>query len=368
MHNRQRWQRIGHRVQAELRDLGAIAPSDRRWPMPLCAALASGLPLFIGAWFGRMDYGLTASLGGLVFLYAPDSALAHRMLQLMACSFGLSACYAFGLAAHFLPVLLVPLLGGLTVLVTMICRFYRIGPPGSLFFVMAAAIGAYAPIDLLQVPLFVGLITLGSLLGCLIAFAHAIHSLRRQAAPANPTPVPADFACILVDSVLIGLFVALALAAAQLLALERPYWVPVSCLAVIQGMSLRAVWRKQVHRILGTAVGLLLTWTLLMLPLDPWRISLLLMLLAFTIEILVVRHYGLAVIFITPLTIFLAEAAQLGQIDSGPLLQARFLDTTLGAVIGLLGGICLHSPRLRAALDKALHQLRRQPAAAPDRG
>lgn len=98
---------------------------------------------------------------------------------------------------------------------------------------------------------------------------------------------------------MIGLFVGISLALAQALQLERPYWVPVSCLAVIQGASLRAVWTKQVHRIAGTAVGLLLAWGLLLMPLDEWSFSLLLMLLAFITETLVVRHYGLAVIFIT---------------------------------------------------------------------
>jgi hypothetical protein len=38
----------------------------------------------------------------------------------------------------------------------------------------------------------------------------------------------------------------------------------------------------------------------------------LMMALSFIIEVLVVRHYGLAVVFITPLTILLAEAATLG--------------------------------------------------------
>jgi hypothetical protein len=28
----------------------------------------------------------------------------------------------------------------------MICRFYAVPPPGSLFFIMAAAIGAYSPV------------------------------------------------------------------------------------------------------------------------------------------------------------------------------------------------------------------------------
>ena len=39
----------------------------------------------------------------------------------------------------------VPLLTVIAVLVTMACRYYRVGPPGSLFFVMVAAIGTIFP-------------------------------------------------------------------------------------------------------------------------------------------------------------------------------------------------------------------------------
>src|SRR5690606_26561981 len=103
----------------------------------------------------------------------------------------------------------------------------------------------------------------------------------------------------------IGIFVGISLMLAQFLQLERPYWVPVSCLAVIQGASLRAAWNRQVHRIAGTSVGLLVAWGLLALPLDKWSIALVVTALAFIIEVMVVRHYGIAAVFITPLTIFL---------------------------------------------------------------
>jgi uncharacterized membrane protein YccC len=95
-----------------------------------------------------------------------------------------------------------------------------------------------------------------------------------------------------------------------------------------------------------------------LLPLDGWRIAAMVMVLTFLVEWLVVRHYGLAVAFITPLTILLADAATLGgpgTVDA--LVRARFLDTVLGCVVGLLGGICLHSPRLRAAVARPLRAL-----------
>lgn len=80
------------------------------------------------------------------------------------------------------------------------------------------------------------------------------------------------------------------------------------------------------------------------------------MVLAFLVESLVVRHYGLAAVFITPLTILLADAAVLGTGESAvdALVRARFVDTALGCVVGLAGGICLHNPRLRDAVAGGL--------------
>lgn len=351
-----RWERFQALLRREVLHLAAFNASERRWQMPFCAALASGLPLLLGAWFDHLEYGLVSSLGGLVFLYSPDTPLSHRMVSLMACAFGMSACYALGVMSHFFPLLLVPMLTFIAILVSMVCRFYVLGPPGSLFFIMAAAIGAYSPVEVLQVPLFVGLLTMGALQACLIAFFYGVYAVRRQAPP-PVRPLPrATFDFVVFDSIVIGGFVGIALALAQALQLERPYWVPVSCLAVIHGASLRAVWTKQVHRIVGTGVGLLLSWGLLTLPLDKWSISLAMMLLAFVIETLVVRHYGLAAVFITPLTILLAEAGRLGHGSPEAILQARLFDTVLGAVVGLLGGVCLHSPRFRAVLGRQIRR------------
>ena len=208
-----------------------------------------------------------------------------------------------------------------------------------------------------QIPLRVGLLTMGALLASAIAFLYSLNILHLQAPePVAPLPPP-TFDFVVFDAVMIGAFVGLSLAIAQALQLDRPYWVPVSCLAVIQGVSLRAVWNRQLQRVLGTAAGMLLAWGLLSLPLDPWRIALLVIALAFTIEILVVRHYGLAVIFITPLTLLLAEAATLGHAPIADLIQSRFIDTLLGCVVGLVGGVCLHSARFRDVVGGPLRRL-----------
>jgi hypothetical protein len=335
-------------LRNEWRQLVTIFPSDRPWQMPIAAALASGVPLLVGAWFNQMALATLASMGGLVFLYLPETPLAQRMVMLMACAFGMIASFALGALAQLLPVLIMPALTLVAVLVTMVCRFYRVGPPSSLFFIMAASIAAYAPGDLAHVPLKLGLFALGCLQAVLVALLYSLFILRRRPPKTAPPLARPDFGFVVYDAVLIGLFVGLALLLAQLLQLEKPYWVPVSCLAVIQGMNLRAVWNRQLHRILGTCIGLLLASAVLSLQLDAWGMALAMLGLTFVVEVAVVRHYGFAAIFITPLTLLLAEAATMGQSPPMALMQARLVDTVLGCLVGLAGGACLHSQSLRA--------------------
>lgn len=353
-----RWEQLQAFLREEVRHLTTVHASDRRWQMPFAAAaLASGLPLLVGSYFDHLDYGLVSSMGGLVFLYMPNTPLYHRMVWMMACSFGMTACYALGLTSHFFAPVMMPVLVFIAIVVTMVCRFYGVSPPGSLFFIMTTAIGAYSPVEVLQLPLMVGLLSMGCLLASLIGFTYSLYILRIQAPQAVLPLRSPSFDFVVFDAVVIGMFVGISLAAAQLLHLQKVYWVPVSCLAVIQGASLRAVWSKQLHRVLGTAIGLLVSWALLWLPLDKWTISLAMMALALVVEFAIVRHYAIAAIFITPLTILLAEAATLGTGSSSALIQARFFDTVLGCFVGLVGGVCLHSPRFREVVGRSLRRL-----------
>lgn len=351
------WARWWALFLEELRTLGRVNRSDRPWEMPISAALASGLPLFIGIAAGEPGLGLVAALGGQVFLYLPPTRLSHRMAWLMACGFGMSGSYALGILSHGFPALALPLLVVITMVVMMICRFYAVPPPGSLFFVMAAAIGAFSPVTGRAALAQVGAFTLGSVLALAIAFVYSLHIVSRRGVP-QPTPKPEpEFDFVVLDSLVIGAFVGLSLLVAMLLHVDRPYWVPVSCLAVIQGASLRAVWTRQLHRIVGTTVGLLLFLAVAKLPLNLWAIAGLITALTFIIETLVVRHYALATVFITPLAILLAEAAYLPQLPPEGIVQARWVDTVIGCLVGLVGGACLHSPRFRGAVRAGLQWL-----------
>lgn len=361
-------ERLTNATRAQLRHLVRIQPSRRPWHMALAAAIASGVPLLVGVAFDRLDFGMIAMLGGLTFLSLPDTPMQHRMVLMMATAFGMVACYALGALTHFYPPLMILALTLICVVASMTARFYRVPPPGILFLLMAASIAAYTPATLADIPLRTGLVALGAVFACAVAFVYSLHHLRHMP-PVLQTPSPGlDFDYVVVDSLIISACVGISLVVAELLQLHRPYWAPVSCLAILQGANLRMVWNRHVHRVVGTIAGLGLAWLLLELSLGVWEIAAAMILLSFVIEVVVVRNYGLAVVFITPLTIFLAEATQLGQQSPLVTMQARVLDIAVGSFVGLLGGAALHVPALRLRVSQAVRAVLRTQADTPGSG
>jgi hypothetical protein len=197
--------RLSTLLRNEVRRFFQLHPSPRPWQMPVAAALASGLPLLIGAAFDHLAWGLVASIGGLSFLYLPTTALHHRMPWIMTCAFGMAACHALGLLTHFVPQLAVPLITLIGIVVMMLVRFHAVPPPGGVFFMMSASIGAFTPLHAgSEVPPRVGLLTLGAVLACLIAFFYSLEVLRHREPLREPAHRP-SFDYVIFDGTLIGI-------------------------------------------------------------------------------------------------------------------------------------------------------------------
>ncbi len=124
---------------------------------------------------------------------------------------------------------------------------------------------------------------------------------------------------------------------------ERTYWVVGSAVAVIGvAAARRAAFQRGLHRMLGTVVGAGLYLALALLhPAGIW-LAVLLGALQFAIELVVVRHYALALVFITPLVLLLTGAAT-GTIGAVDVVGERIVDTLVGAVLGAASGV-LHRP------------------------
>ena len=331
-------------IRHEVSQFITVKNVSRPWQLPFASAIAMGGPVLLGAWSHHLNAGLTASLGALVFLYLPEKVFLARLRSLAMSGIVMMACFWVGSASAIEKVFQSPGLAIVTTLATLYCRAGAVGgPPGSLFFVIAASIGASSQ-TISSVSLSkLELVFCGCLWGFVVA---ALYGLLKPAMTSRTSLRPAremireNF----VNSVLIGVLVGASLLLAQWLHLENPYWVPVSCLAVVQGANIREIWNKQLHRMIGTTLGLLMISAIFQTPpSSDWQIAGWIVLFSFAIEMTVTRHYATAVMFITPMTILLADAGRAHQSSLWSLAQSRLMDTTVGCCVGLLGGFILHS-------------------------
>lgn len=140
--------------------------------------------------------------------------------------------------------------------------------------------------------------------------------------------------------------------------LERAYWaVAATVLMLHQGFDWMRTVQRSTQRLVGTWLGLLLAGAIIVLhPQGPW-LALTIMALQFTIEMLVIRNYGLAVIFITGAALTIASGGQ-PIAAPGDYLLARGIDTLIGCFIALVAFRALppraFTSRIPAQLERTL--------------
>ncbi|MGN6533571.1 MAG: FUSC family protein [Ginsengibacter sp.] len=214
------------------------------------------------------------------------------------------------------------------------------------------------PFDLISIPTKIGLVALGAMFACVFALFYSLYITRKYANKlADGLPVKRKY-LNLTESAIIGLFVGISLLISRFFKLDNPYWVPISCAAIMQGANVSHVWRRSFHRIAGTAVGMGLIWVFWQFNLSLLSICITILILQFIIEMLVVRHYALAVIFITPLTFFLGELGSGTAVHYNQLVSARLTDIIIGSLIGVAGGWILHNQQLHQKAERHIRKTR----------
>ena len=327
-------------IRSDLRSIFELRPSPPRLFVALQAAIAIGIPTVGFALAGRPELGLLASSGAFLALYLTTRSRTDRARKLPLLALGFLLASSLGVAASANPVLALLVLFVVAAGSSILCLGLNVGPPGSLFFVLVAGVSGHVAGPAEQDGgnvnglLVVGMLALGLAIAYLVVLAPLVLPRNRAAdATVHNEPMRFDF-----DEttriILIRLIVATGIAAlvAAPLGIHRAYWVVVAVVAILQnGHRLRLTALRGVHRVLGTLVGLgLFALIQLAHPSGVW-LGLLLMTLQFVVEMVVIRNYGLALVFITPLA--LTIAAQAGTAEVGVIVSERFFDTLLGAAI-----------------------------------
>lgn len=134
----------------------------------------------------------------------------------------------------------------------------------------------------------------------------------------------------------VGVATVLAAALGAWFHLERAYWaVAAAVLMLHQGFDWTRTAMRAIERLLGTWIGLLLAWVVLLwAPHGAWLVFTV-MGLQFVLEMLVVRHYALAAVFITAVALTIASGGS-RVVHPGEYLMARGIDTLVGCIVALL--------------------------------
>jgi Fusaric acid resistance protein-like len=305
------------------------------------AALAMALAVGVPALLGRTDLGLLASAGALTALYLASRARRERARRLPLVQAGFLVAAVIGwlsAASPFAPLVLALV----TVAAAVLTLGFSVGPPGAVFVVLVAGVTGRltAPRAAAGVGLDPLLVIGMEALGCALAYAIAVLPLAVPAVRRRDAALPVTPLRFAIDSttrvVLIRIAVGAGIAAGvgALLGLHRSYWVLLAVVAALQaGRSRRMTALRGVHRALGTLVGVGAFALLALVPLPGVLLALVVAALQFVTELVVVRHYGLALVFITPLALTVAEAGSAGPVST--LVLDRVVDTTLGAAAAL---------------------------------
>lgn len=331
--------------------LFALAPKrGPRWHLATQAALGIAVPIAVMTLLGEPSLGYIAASGAFTVLFAGTAPVIDRARILPFVAAGLVASAALGVALSA-NAWLVSIGVVVVAIVSAALAFgFHLGPPGPLFFVLVFGLSAHVIASSPIAPLvYIAALAAGCLFSYLVAMAPLLlpRSRRITARPLRELlPGPA----FTPDSRMLLMRVAIVAVIGVLLGLvidpTRTYWIVGSAVAVIGvAAARRAAVQRGLHRMLGTVVGAGVYALLALLHPSGLWLALLLGALQFTIELVVVRHYALALVFITPLVLLLTGAAT-GDIGSMDVAFERIVDTVVGAALGAASGL-LH-PRAGA--------------------
>lgn len=343
--------RIRKKIREDIFRIFEFRKSERHWHIPILASLSVGIPLFTGYFLDNISNGILASTSGLLILYLRFTAVAHRMINLIGCSFIFVLSYFIGSIGCF-NVWVAPFIFGVYVFVlNLIIKYFRFKPPGNFFFILIASMAICQKFDMPTIPERVGILTLGAMSTCTLAFIYSLCTMKNYSMADETIVFEKSKRVDIGLSVIFALFVGGSLLIATLLHLDNPYWVPISCAAVMQGATRRHIWERSINRVVGTFIGAGVAWLLLDFRMTGLMVCLAIVILQFIVEVLVVRQYAIAVIFITVLTIFLAEGGQVVSVHMEQSIYIRLFDILLGSLIGAIGGWIIHHNKVKTKLS-----------------
>lgn len=218
-----------------------------------------GIPLLIGLLTDNFGSALSVSLGDLVIFYMPaNSNVESIMTKLLVCSFGFMFSYGIGITFSFHPILSCIVFGIFSAVIHWVLLFFKTKPPGSFFFIMLASMASGLAFNSGKIPERIGLVAMGTLLACFLALVCSLILKKTKVinkSGENINKVKTNKDADYVEAIIIGIFMLCSMLIGYIFELKNPYWISISCIAVMQGATAFHIWRRGLYRIIGTVTG-----------------------------------------------------------------------------------------------------------------
>lgn len=342
-----------------LHQLIRFAPAQQDHVPALRIAATVAVPLVALLQLGRMDLAIFASFGTFPALYARQEPPLARLRRQSQAGAMFLACIAVGMVLNHLhasPWTVVVVCAVVAGLGAVGSALLTLRPPGSVFMIFSCgAVGSLPhPVSWADGMGTAALAVLWSVL------AGALGVLLGEGRRGHVAPVPEHHGMTGMGILRYGATFFGACLVAGLLGqasgVSHPYWAMVAAAAAITGPNSRARLYRAIQRIVGTFGGVFITAFVLSQGLQAWHLVVYVALFQFLAEAYVMRNYGFATFFITPLALLML---QLGHPSSPTeILTARMAETAIGGAVVFVFVLLWRTREEKSADTQALPILR----------
>ena len=311
------------------------------------ASIAVVVPLVVLVLVGRIDWAAYASFGAMTSLYGRSEPYRLRARTISVAAACLLGSVASGLALSATEAALPALILGLMLVITvgiLVASTFGLFPGTPIFFVFAYLVCAQVPAPANEVlPRLLVAVASAALAWLLTMSGWAFRRLAGHRSedlfkrlPRTPLLLPAAYRDAQVWFTILQNLVGVLLAGGLALAsgIGHPYWAVVSVVAVLPPPRAAHSISRAVHRIVGTTLGVAVTGLVLLPGPSVWVLIAVIAIGQFGAEILIGKHYGAALLFVTPLALTVAHLASPGPVPV--LLIDRVVETAIGGVVAVL--------------------------------
>ncbi|WP_157773334.1 FUSC family protein [Brachybacterium vulturis] len=329
------------RIRTSAKRLFSLGPRRVDHIPALRIALGLAIPLSLLLVTGHVQWAMFVGFGAFTGIYSRYEPTRMRFRRQVIAGALLTVCVTLGatlaqlgesmsdLAESWTVLMAGSIVAGLVAAVVL-----RLGlkPGGAIFPLFAVAAVASAPP---AAPIWAAFLIAGAcaslcvvlgLLGHWAGERHPGAGVRTATETWSRAQLGAEFGRFAVASAIAG---ALGLASG----LPFPYWAQIAAIAPLSAPGRTLQVERGLHRIVGTALGIVTTAFLLSFPVQPWQLVVWVVVMQFLAEMYAMRNYSFALLFITPLALLMVQLAHPQPI--GALLEARVLETAIGAVVGI---------------------------------